>query len=93
MGEDLFAKRIHRGCTHYKSTRERAEHEATKSQGIPQVMMLRDYAKMALAADIGPLQRLHCMATIVGLARRRDEWRRLLIPGPDNYLGLSFGHR
>jgi glycosyltransferase involved in cell wall biosynthesis len=25
IGDELFAKRIHRGCTHYKSTRERAE--------------------------------------------------------------------
>jgi glycosyltransferase involved in cell wall biosynthesis len=91
VGEELFAKRIHRGCTHHKTPRERAEHESTKPRGIPQVMMLRDYTKMILAADIGPVQRLHCMATIVGMARRRDVWRRLLIPGPQNYLGLSFG--
>jgi hypothetical protein len=91
VGEELFAKRIHRGCTHHKTPRERAEHESTIPRGIPQVMMLRDYTKMTLAADIGPLQRLHCMATIVGMAARRDVWRRLLIPGPENYLGLSFG--
>jgi glycosyltransferase involved in cell wall biosynthesis len=90
VDEELFAKRIHRGCTHYKTTRERAEHESTKLRGIPQVMMLRDYTKMALAADIGPFQRLHCMTTIIGMARRREVWRRLLVPGPDNYLGLQF---
>jgi glycosyltransferase involved in cell wall biosynthesis len=91
VGEELFAKRVHPGCTHYKTTRERAEHESKEGRGIPQVRMLRDYTKMVLAADIGIRQRLHCMATIVGIARRREVWRRLLVPGPENYFGLSFG--
>ena len=91
VGEELFAKRIHRGCTHYKSPRERAEHESKRPSRIPpQVLMLRDYAKMTLAADIGTLQRLHCMVTIVGIACRGEVWRRLLLPGPENYWGLSF---
>jgi glycosyltransferase involved in cell wall biosynthesis len=89
IGEELFAKRIHRDCTHYKSTRERAEHETTASGGIPQLKMLRDYTKMTLAADIGAGQRLHCMVTIVGMAARFAVWRRLVIPGPDNLLGVS----
>lgn len=93
VGEELFAKRMHQGCTHYKTTRERAEHESAKPRGVPQVMMLRDYTKMVLAADIGPFQRLHCMTTIMGMARRREVWRRLLLPGPDNYLGLQFAGR
>jgi glycosyltransferase involved in cell wall biosynthesis len=93
VDEELFAKRIHQGCTYYKSTSERAEHESTGRRGIPQVMMLRDYTKMTLAADIGPFQRLHCMTTIIGMARRREVWRRLLVPGPDNYLGLRFAAR
>jgi glycosyltransferase involved in cell wall biosynthesis len=87
---ELFAKRIHQGCTHYKTTRERARHESTGSRGIPQALMLRDYTKMVFAADISAAQRLHCIVTIVGMARRREVWRRLLIPGPDNYWGLSF---
>jgi hypothetical protein len=90
VGEELFAKRIHRGCTHYKSTRERAKHESTGSSRFPpQVLMLRDYIKMILAADIAALQRLHCMVTIVGIARRGEVWRRLLLPGPENYWGFS----
>lgn len=93
IDEELFAKRIHRGCTHYKSTSERAEHEGGESGGIPQVKMLRDYTKMTLAADMNTRQRLHCMVTIAGMARRLEVWRRLLVPGPDNYLGLSFSGR
>jgi len=88
--EELFAKRVHRGGTHYKTTRERAQHEAGASGGIPQVQMVRDYTKMILAADLGAYQRLHCMLTVVGMARRREVWRRLVIPGPDNFWGLSF---
>ena len=91
LHEELFAKRVHRGGTHYKTTRERAEHESKGPIGIPpQVKMLRDYARMTWAADIGNRQRLHCMVTIVGIARRGEVWRRLLLPGPDNYWGLSF---
>jgi glycosyltransferase involved in cell wall biosynthesis len=88
--EEFFAKRIHQGDTHHKTTRERAEHESKRWSGVPQVMMLRDYTRMTLAADMGFGQRLHCMATILGIARRPDVWRRLLVPGPDNYWGLSF---
>jgi glycosyltransferase involved in cell wall biosynthesis len=88
---ELFAKRVHRGGTHYKTTRERAEHECKGRIGIPpQVRMLRDYTRMTWAADMDIRQRIHCMATIAGIARRREVWRRLLLPGPDNYWGLSF---
>jgi glycosyltransferase involved in cell wall biosynthesis len=89
IGEELFAKRMHRGGFHYKTTRERAEHESKGRRVIPQVMMLRDYTRMALAADLSMQHRLHCMVTILGMARRGEVWRRLLIPGPDNYLGIS----
>jgi hypothetical protein len=89
--EELFNKRVHRGGTHYKTTRERARHEGS-SAIPPQARMLRDYTRMTLAADMGSRQRLHCMATIVGIARRPEVWRRLLIPGPDNYWGLSFAY-
>ena len=92
--EELFAKRIHEGDTYHKTTRERAAHESSEARGIPpQALMLRDYTKMTCAADISARQRLHCMVTILGLAQRREAWRRLLIPGPDNYFGLSFSGR
>ena len=67
--EELFAKRVHRGGTHYKTTRERAEHESKGPSGIPpQMRMLRDYAKMTCAAALRTHQRLHCMMTIAGIA-------------------------
>ena len=91
IGEELFAKRMHQGCTHYKTTRERAQHEG--SGGIPQLRMLCDYTKMTFAADIDIPQRLHCIVSIVGMARRGEVWRRLLVPGPDNYLGWSFSSK
>jgi hypothetical protein len=30
------------------------------------------------------------MTTVVGMARRREVWRRLVIAGPDNFWGFSF---
>jgi glycosyltransferase involved in cell wall biosynthesis len=94
VNEDLFAKRVHRGGTHYKTTRERTEHESKEGPRIPpQALMVRDYTKMVLAADMDIQQRLHCMVTVAGMARRRETWRRLLVPGPDNYFGFSFPGR
>jgi hypothetical protein len=94
VSEDLFAKRIHEGDTHHKSTRERAAHESSGGLGMPpQALMVRDYTKMVFRADLSARQRLHCMITVAGMARRREAWRRLLIPGPDNYFGLSFPGR
>jgi glycosyltransferase involved in cell wall biosynthesis len=92
--EDLFAKRVHRGATHYKTTRQRAKHESKAASLLPpQARMLRDYTRMTWAADMRPRQRLHCMLTIAGIARRPDVWRRLLLPGRDNYWGFSFAGR
>ena len=93
IGDELFSKRMHRDCTHYKTTRERAQLRIHGAAGIPQVRMLRDYTRMTFAADLSTAQRLHCMVTIVGMARRCQVWRRLLVPGPDNFLGLSFDGR
>jgi hypothetical protein len=93
VDQELFARRVHHGCTRYKTPRVRAPHESTGSRGISQVLVLRDYAKMVFAADISAAQRLHCMVTIVDMARRRGIWRRRLVPGPDNYYGLWFADK
>ena len=85
IGEELFAKRVHQGCTHYKTTRERAQHEG--EGGIPQLRMLRDYTKMTFAADIGVRAAPALHGDHRRMARRGEVWRRLLVPGPDNYLG------
>jgi glycosyltransferase involved in cell wall biosynthesis len=89
--DKLFSKRVHRGCTYYISTREKAEHESGEFREVPPLIMLRDYTKMIWAADLTTKQRLHCLITVLGMTRRPGLWRKLLVPGPDNYLGLSFG--
>jgi glycosyltransferase involved in cell wall biosynthesis len=91
LDDELFCKRIHRGCTYYKSTQEKAEHDSEDPRGIPQLNMIRDYLRMILAADLAASERLHCMITVLGMTRRHGLWRRLFVPGPENYLGLSFG--
>ena len=89
VDEELFAKRVHRNSTVFKTTKEKAKHECKGPRGVPQLRMARDYIAMTCAAELGIRQRLHCMVSIVGIARRADVWRRLLVPGPDNYWGLS----
>jgi glycosyltransferase involved in cell wall biosynthesis len=91
LEEELFAKRIHRGCTFYQTTKEKAEHDAYYSNGVPQIRMLRDYIRMVCIANMALRARLYCFITIAGMAGRHGLWKRLLVPGRDNYLGLSFG--
>jgi hypothetical protein len=93
VDQELSARGIHHSCTRYKTPRVRAPHETRGSRGISQVLALRDYAKMVFAADISAAQRLHCMVTIVGMAHRRGIGRCRLVPGPDNYCGLSFADK
>jgi glycosyltransferase involved in cell wall biosynthesis len=93
VGEELFAKRVHQECSHYKNTLEKAGHECRGPRGVPQLRMLRDYLKMTSVADISVRQHVHCILTIAGIARRREVWRRLFVPGPDNYFGLSFASK
>jgi glycosyltransferase involved in cell wall biosynthesis len=93
VDEELFAKRVHPDCSAFKTTKEKAKHECKGPRGVPQARMLRDYIRMTCAAEIATPQRLHCMVTIAGIARRPDVWRRIFIPGPDNYFGLSFAGR
>lgn len=93
VGEPLFDKRIHDGCTHFMSTRERAEHEGVAPRGLPQARMLRDYVRMIMAAEMGPRQRLHCLLTLAGIAGKGRVWQRLLVAGRDTCLGLSSGSR
>ena len=90
VDEELFAKRVHQDCSLYKTTEEKAKHECRGPRGVPQLRMLRDYIRMTLSADMSIHQCFHCILTIVGIARRGEVWRRLLLPGPDNYFGFSF---
>lgn len=78
--ETLFAKRVHRGCSYSKDAQELEEHiDTSGSQSAYQLMMFKDYAKMALRADIGGRQRIHCLSSLAHLTfRRRRPWLRLL---------------
>ena len=55
--------------------------------------MVQDYTKMTFAADLNLYQRLHCMVSVAGMARKREMWRRLLLPGPGNFLGWSLARK
>ncbi len=91
--QQLFAKRMHLGCTHDMTFSQRAANECRDFGGIPQVRMLRDYARMTLTSEIGPVQRLHCMITIGGMALHGDVWQRLLLAGRQKYKAISFDAR
>jgi glycosyltransferase involved in cell wall biosynthesis len=91
--EPLFLRRLHAGCTYAKSPEELADHINTDNAwNIPHFMMFKDYLKIAATADdLSLLQRGHCLLSIIRLTLRPNVWRGFLVPGPENYLGISFG--
>jgi glycosyltransferase involved in cell wall biosynthesis len=77
--EQLFAKRVHDGCSFGKTIQELEEHiDTAGSRGIYHVLMLKGYVAAALRADMGLRQRIHCLASVARLTLRPGPWRQIL---------------
>jgi hypothetical protein len=51
--------------------------------------MLIEYASAVRDADLTSLDRLRCYGVIARKTVGLETWRRILVPGPRNYLGWS----
>ena len=90
IGEELFAKRMHRG---WHPLQDHPRARRARGWSIGRHPPAQDAPRLHQNDPSGRSwrpQRLHCMVTIVGMARRREVWRRLVVPGPDNFLGIVF---
>ena len=77
--EQLFAKRVHDGCSVGKNIQELEEHiDTAGSRGSYHLLMLKDYIAAALRADIGLRGRMHCLSSVASLMLRPDPWRQIL---------------
>ncbi len=92
--EKLFNKRVHPKMSFFQSTAEKAEWIDTKKpvKGMPQVKMVQDYIRGIQAANMTPMQRAMSIFAIAQMPFvRKNFWEKILVPGPQNYLGINFG--
>lgn len=90
--EPLFLKRVHPGIS-FKMTQKQknAWIGANVRKFPPQLYMLRDYFGAVGRTKLTLEQRVRAYLAIFVLFKRHGLWRRIFVPGPDNYLGLEFG--
>ena len=90
MPEPLFIKRFHKDTSYYLTTRERAAWiDPEASFRVPQVHVLKGYLKALSLVPLTPSQRVRCWGSIAHKVLNARALRRLLVPSPDNYLGIE----
>lgn len=55
----------------------------------PQLRMYGGYIRAVWRVKLPLNQKIACFALAIGMALRPDKWRKLVVPGPYNYLGLQ----
>lgn len=86
--EPLFTKRVHERTTLYFTTRERdAWIDPAAHHRVPQLQVLKGYLRALGRAELTPLRRLGCLASVAEKFFALDVLKRLALPRPDNYFG------
>jgi len=86
--EPLFTKRVHERTTLYFTTRERdAWIDPAAHHRVPQLQVLKGYLRALRRAELTPLGRLNCLASVIEKFFALDVLKRLALPRPDNYFG------
>ncbi len=92
--EYLFNKRVHPKMSFFQSTTKKAQWIDSKKpvKTIPQVKMVQDYMAGIQATPMSPAQRANAYFAIAQMPFvRKNFWKKILVPGPENYLGIDFG--
>ncbi len=90
----MFYKRVHKTTSFYKSTATKKKWiDPDGARSLPQVQMLKDYTAMVMQTPMPLRQRLICLFWIVAMVKRPKVWRRVFLPGPNNYLGIDFNYK
>jgi len=88
--EPLFIKRFHKDTSYYLTTRERAAWiDPAATFRVPQIQVLRGYLAALSLVPLTPAQRARCLGSIARKVFNIDALRRLVLPSPDNYLGIE----
>ena len=88
--EPLFIKRFHKDTSYYLTTRERAIWiDPAASFRVPQVQVLKGYVQALTLVPLTLSQRARCLGSVARKVLNTQALRRLLLPAPDNYLGIE----
>jgi glycosyltransferase involved in cell wall biosynthesis len=88
--EPLFIKRFHKDTSYYLTTRERAAWiDPESSHQVPQIQVLKGYLRAMSLTPLTPTQRARCLGSVARKIVNLQTLRRLLLPAPDNYLGIE----
>ena len=89
--EPLFLKRVHTGISFFMTQKQKQAWVGMKTLKFPpQLHMLKDYFVAVSRARLTFGQRIRAYLAICVLFKRHGLWKRIFVPGPDNYLGLDF---
>jgi hypothetical protein len=90
LAEPLFIKRFHKDTSYYLTTRERAAWiDPAAAFRVPQVQVLKGYLGALSLVSLTAGQRARCLGSIARKILNTEALRRLLVPAPDNYLGIE----
>ena len=89
----LFDHRLHGGSARHMSRADYLEYESGSEHSspvLPSIGRAADFVTAIRRVPLAPRQRLRAWATLAHFALGLRRFRNLVVPGPDNYLGLNF---
>jgi glycosyltransferase involved in cell wall biosynthesis len=94
VDERLFLRRCHEesSMSSSSSSKKRSMWALGLSKAPlipPQLRMYFGYSRAVWRVKLPLWPKLACFALALGMALRVDKWRKLVVPGPYNYLGLQ----
>lgn len=94
LDEVLFDQRLHAGSARHLSRRDYIEYETgVRPTGLvlPSAGRALDFMGAIRRAPLGPADRLRAWAALGRFALGPRQLKNLVVPGPDNYLGIGAG--
>lgn len=90
VAEPLFIKRCHGDMSATLNTRQRAKWiDPAAPYRVPQIQVLKGYLASLSLVPLTPTERIRCLRSIARKVFNAGTMRRLLLPGPANYLGIE----
>ncbi len=93
VDETLFDHRLHAGSARHLSRADYLEYESGIEHSAPVLPSLgraADFVTAIRRVPLAPRQRLGALATLAHFALGVGRLKNLVVPGPDNYLGIDF---
>ena len=91
IDKDLFYRRFHPNQTTALSTKERKKRiDPNLSILVPDPFRaLLGYIQAIYAVPLGVQEKMACFIIVMQLCFKADKFRKLLLPGPNNYFGID----